>query len=118
VNELLIGAFSSRSHPLFHDNAVIDGMQSIRSLQRSGVMKKSSTFQKIKSIVDGIIDIFEKTEMHFVHSFLVHHQAGKASLLSPNKNTMLETSDDLINIPLLRSQVNQFIFFIVYQINL
>jgi hypothetical protein len=106
LNELLVNAFSSHNNPLFFDpSAIVDGMQSIRSLQRSGGVKKKGLL-RIKTTVDSIIEIFQKTEMHFVHSFLAHHhQAGKSSLLSPNKGKMQEPTDDLINIALLRSQV-------------
>lgn len=79
-----------------------------RSFATAGV-KRNSVMLQLKFTVDGIIDTLRRTEKHFVHCFLLQHNAGTATVASPNGNMSLISSyDDLVNVPLLRSQVNHY----------
>lgn len=74
------------------------------------------TFQ-VKFTVDGIIDTIRRTGTHFIHCFLLQHSAGSSSLVS-NK-TFHQNSEDIVNIPLLRSQVFYLIpYYWVYNLTL
>lgn len=74
-----------------------------RSFSSAGV-KRSSVMLQLKFSVDGIIDTLRRTEKHFVHCFLLQHSAGSVSVGSSYENVS-NTYDDLVNVPLLRSQV-------------
>lgn len=75
-----------------------------RSFATAGV-KRNSIMLQLKFTVDGIIDTLRRTEKHFVHCFLLQHNAGSTTIASPNGN-IINPYDDLVNVPLLRSQVN------------
>lgn len=75
-----------------------------RSFTTAGV-KRNSIMLQMKFTVDGIVDTLRRTEKHFVHCFLLQHNAGTLAVATPNGNT-LNPYDDLVNIPLLRSQVS------------
>ena len=70
-----------------------------RSFTNAGV-KRNSVMLQTKFTVDGIIDTLRRTGMHFVHCFLLQHNGGHL-----NKH-MQHASEDIVNVPLLRSQVN------------
>lgn len=74
-----------------------------RSFSSAGV-KRNSVMLQLKFSVDGIIDTLRRTEKHFVHCFLLQHNAGSTSLGTSFENVS-NSYDDLVNIPLLRSQV-------------
>lgn len=58
---------------------------------------------QIKLTVDGIIDTINRTGTHFVHCYLVQHNAATYSK-APN-STLAYTIEDIVNVPLLRSQL-------------
>lgn len=76
-----------------------------RSFATAGV-KRNSVMLQLKFTVDGIIDTLRRTEKHFVHCLLLQHNAGSTTVASPNGNQIISPYDDLVNVPLLRSQVN------------
>lgn len=78
-----------------------------RSFSSAGV-KRNSVMLQLKFSVDGIIDTLRRTEKHFVHCFLLQHNAGSASIGTSFENVS-NTYDDLVNIPLIRSQVRRFV---------
>lgn len=78
-----------------------------RTFTTAGV-KRNSAMLQMKFTVDGIIDTLRRTEKHFVHCLLLQHNAGTLAVASPIGNSYTP-SDDLVNIPLLRSQVRQMI---------
>lgn len=92
------------------DTGLDVGTQSLRrisSIKRSFTtagVKKNSIMLQLKFTVDGIIDTLRRTEKRFVHCFLLQHNAGTASIVSPNGN-VVNPYEDLVNIPLLRSQL-------------
>lgn len=95
-----------------------EGSQSLRrasSIRRTftgtAAIKRKSICLQTKFTVDGLIETLRRTKVRFVHCLLPQHNAGywdaNASVLSiksPNDNV----DDNIINIPLLRSQVNHF----------
>lgn len=74
-----------------------------RSFTTAGV-KKNSIMLQLKFTVDGIIDTLRRTEKHFIHCFLLQHNAGSSSIVSSNGN-VINPYEDLVNVPLLRSQL-------------
>lgn len=81
-------------------------LRRISSLRRSFTTlggKRNSPMMKIKLTVDGIIDTISRTGTHFVHCFLVQHNAATYAK-TPN-STMTNTIEDIVNVPLLRSQL-------------
>lgn len=94
------------------DNGM-DGTTSLRrisSIKRSFTsagVKRNSVMLQLKFTVDGIIDTLRRTEKHFVHCLLLQHNAGSVSVATPNGNN-ISSYDDLVNVPLLRSQVRIF----------
>ncbi len=60
-------------------------------------------FFQIKLTVDGIIDTISRTGTHFVHCSLIQHNAATYSK-TPN-STLTYTIEDIVNVPLLRSQI-------------
>ncbi|XP_071038996.1 unconventional myosin-XVIIIa isoform X1 [Parasteatoda tepidariorum] len=80
---------------------------SMRRAQGAGVKRRSVPLQ-VKYTMDGLIDLLRRTNMHFVQCFIPRHNAGiRESRLSPTvaKNSLTE---DMLNIPLLRSQIRGF----------
>lgn len=80
-----------------------------RSFATAGV-KRNSVMLQLKFTVDGIIDTLRRTEKHFVHCLLLQHNAGSTTVASPNGN-IINPYDDLVNVPLLRSQVSSFAIY-------
>lgn len=78
-----------------------------RSFATAGV-KRNSLMLQLKFTVDGIIDTLRRTEKHFIHCFLLQHNAGSTTIATPNGNIICPY-DDLVNIPLVRSQVKHFL---------
>lgn len=64
---------------------------------------------KVKFTVDGLIETLRRTKLRFVHCFLPQHSAGmcesRTALLSV-RSIGGQADDSLINLPLIRSQVN------------
>lgn len=93
----------------------MDGTQSLRrvsSIRRSFVsagIKRNSVMLQIKFSVDGIIDTLRRTGTHFVHCFLLQHYAGTSSIISGTHPTGHSSQNDIVNVPLLRSQVNYYL---------
>lgn len=85
-----------------------------RSFATAGV-KRNSIMLQLKFTVDGIIDTLRRTEKHFVHCFLLQHNAGSTTIASPNGSiSIVSPYDDLVNVPLLRSQVRPFMHYGVF----
>lgn len=76
-----------------------------RSFATAGV-KRNSIMLQLKFTVDGIIDTLRRTEKHFVHCFLLQHNAGSTTIASPSGH-IVNPYEDLVNVPLLRSQVSE-----------
>ncbi|KDR16277.1 Myosin-XVIIIa, partial [Zootermopsis nevadensis] len=97
----------------------IEGTQSLRrasSIRRTfttgtaGIKRKSVCLQ-VKFTVDGLVETLRRTRLKFVHCFLPHHNAAlgesarSGTLKSNSSLTGSNTLDDLINVPLVRSQL-------------
>lgn len=116
VNRLFNGTISRGSgFVMCSTDSIADNSHSLRrisSIKRSfgtvGV-KRNSIMLQLKFTVDGIIDTLRRTEKHFVHCFLLQHNAGTTTVATPNVN-IVNPYDDLVNVPLLRSQVSSFTF--------
>lgn len=118
INRLYIGSLTRGSGAMVFCGsfAGLEGTQSLRrvsSIRRSFTtagVKRNSIMLQVKFTVDGIIDTLRRTGTHFVHCYLLQHNAGKHTKFSANgsPNTALvqaATEEDLVNVPLLRSQV-------------
>uniref|UniRef100_A0A336LCU1 CSON006949 protein n=1 Tax=Culicoides sonorensis TaxID=179676 RepID=A0A336LCU1_CULSO len=110
ISHLFIGTLARGGNGIFFGSiAGVEGSQSLRrvsSIRRSFTtagVKKNSVMLQVKFTVDGIIDTIRRTGTHFVHCFLLQHSAGSSSLVS-NK-TFHQNSEDIVNVPLLRSQL-------------
>lgn len=92
-------------------DSTLDNSHSLRrisSIKRSFAtvgVKRNSVMLQLKFTVDGIIDTLRRTEKHFVHCFLLQHNAGTTTVATPNVN-IVNPYEDLVNVPLLRSQVS------------
>lgn len=75
-----------------------------RSFTTAGV-RKNSLMVQVKFTVDGIIDTLRRTGTHFVHCYLLQHNAGTTTITN-NQPSPHHTMEDIVNVPLLRSQVN------------
>ncbi|XP_008210437.1 unconventional myosin-XVIIIa isoform X1 [Nasonia vitripennis] len=87
----------------------LEGSQSLRrasSIRRTfTAVKRKNVCLQVKFTVDGLIETLRRTRVKFIHCFLPQHNAGcteNKSLLSVKPS---QSEDNLINIPLLRSQV-------------
>ena len=62
---------------------------------------------QVKFTVDGIIDTLRRTGTHFVHCFLLQHNAGNHNNIigTTSPLNILQNNTDIVNVPLLRSQV-------------
>ncbi|XP_058804262.1 unconventional myosin-XVIIIa isoform X1 [Phymastichus coffea] len=90
----------------------IHGLEGSQSLRRASSIRRTFTAVKRKNVclqvkftVDGLIETLRRTRVKFIHCYLPQHNAGcteNKTLLSV-KTTHSE--DNLINVPLLRSQV-------------
>ena len=117
INRLYIGSLTRSSGGIVFCGsfAGLEGTQSLRrvsSIRRSFTsagVKRNSIMLQVKFTVDGIIDTLRRTGTHFVHCYLLQHNAGQHSVLSSNGSpstlAVQNSKDDLVNIPLLRSQV-------------
>ncbi|XP_054746231.1 unconventional myosin-XVIIIa isoform X1 [Anastrepha obliqua] len=95
--------------------AGLEGTQSLRrvsSIRRSFTsagVKRNSIMLQVKFTVDGIIDTLRRTGTHFVHCYMLQHNAGQHSSYSssgsPNAAALQSSSEDMVNVPLLRSQL-------------
>ncbi|XP_049538856.1 unconventional myosin-XVIIIa isoform X2 [Anopheles darlingi] len=96
-------------------------MSSIRrtTYTGSGFPKRNGVVVQVKYTVDCLIDTLRRTGMHFVYCYLPQHNGGTAfaSGIDPvatsglssgaslgTGNELIKTEEDIINIPLLRSQ--------------
>lgn len=97
----------------------IEGSQSLRrasSIRRTftagtaGIKRKSACLQT-KFTVDGLVETLRRTKLRFVQCFLPQHNAGlcetNAALLAV-KSASNNIDDNILNVPLLRSQVSWF----------
>ncbi|XP_037947751.1 unconventional myosin-XVIIIa isoform X2 [Teleopsis dalmanni] len=95
--------------------AGLEGTQSLRrvsSIRRSFTsagVKRNSIMLQVKFTVDGIIDTLRRTGTHFVHCYLLQHNAGQHNSYSvsgsPNTTVQQMNCEEIVNIPLVRSQV-------------
>lgn len=80
-----------------------------RTFTGTAAIKRKSICLQTKFTVDGIIETLRRTKVRFVQCLLPQHNAGywdaNASLLSM-KSPNGSMDDNILNIPLLRSQVN------------
>ncbi|XP_017847172.1 unconventional myosin-XVIIIa isoform X2 [Drosophila busckii] len=118
INRLYIGSLTRGSGAMVFCGsfAGLEGTQSLRrvsSIRRSFTtagVKRNSIMLQVKFTVDGIIDTLRRTGTHFVHCYLLQHNAGKHTKYtangSPNVAAAHATSEEeLVNVPLLRSQL-------------
>ncbi|XP_055598007.1 unconventional myosin-XVIIIa isoform X6 [Uranotaenia lowii] len=86
-----------------------EGTQSLRrvsSIRRSFTsagIKRNSVMLQVKFTVDGIIDTLRRTGTHFVHCYLLQHNAGTTNYMNQNAKALHD--EDIVNVPLLRSQL-------------
>ncbi|KAJ8678757.1 hypothetical protein QAD02_014544, partial [Eretmocerus hayati] len=90
----------------------IHGLEGSQSLRRASSIRRTFTAVKRKNVclqvkftVDGLVETLRRTRVKFIHCFLPQHNAGcteNKSLLSVKPS---QSEDNLINVPLLRSQV-------------
>lgn len=111
ISRLFIGAITrGTGFVSYGSDAAMDGTHSLRrisSIKRSFTsagVKKNSVMLQVKFVVDGIVDTLRRTDRHFVHCFLLQHDAGTTSVVTPTGN-VVNPYEDLVNIPLLRSQL-------------
>lgn len=97
---------------MFHGSIVgLDSVQNLRrvsSIRRSFTsngVRKNSLMMQFKFTVDAIVDIIRRTGTHFIHCYLLQHNAGTASIINPGGHSS-PVFEDIVNIPLLRSQVS------------
>ncbi|XP_037808435.1 unconventional myosin-XVIIIa isoform X2 [Lucilia sericata] len=117
ISRLYIGSLTRSSGGIVFCGsfAGLEGTQSLRrvsSIRRSFTsagVKRNSIMLQVKFTVDGIIDTLRRTGTHFVHCYLLQHNAGQHTAFtsngSPNTVAVQNSKDDLVNIPLLRSQL-------------
>lgn len=93
----------------------MDGSQSLRrvsSIRRTftgtAAIKRKSICLQTKFTVDGLIETLRRTKVRFVQCILPQHNAGcweaNPTLLTM-KSSGGSNDDNIINVPLLRSQV-------------
>lgn len=109
VSSLFIGNLARGGTIFCGSIAGMEGTQSLRrvsSIRRtftSAGVKRNSVMLQVKFAVDGLIDTLRRTGTHFVHCYLLQHNGGTATVA--NGKLMQHTSEDIVNVPLLRSQV-------------
>uniref|UniRef100_A0A1L8E4V2 Putative myosin n=1 Tax=Nyssomyia neivai TaxID=330878 RepID=A0A1L8E4V2_9DIPT len=110
ISRLFISAFGRGNGAVFCGSiAGMEGSQSLRrvsSIRRSFTtagVKRNSLMLQVKFTVDGIVDTFRRTGTHFVHCFMLQHNAGTTTASS--QTSPQHTSEDIVNIPLVRSQL-------------
>jgi myosin XVIII len=109
ISTLFVGNLARGGTIFCGSIAGMEGTQSLRrvsSIRRSFTsagVKRNSVMLQVKFTVDGLIDTLRRTGTHFVHCYLLQHNGGNANL--SNGKLMQHTSEDIVNVPLLRSQV-------------
>ncbi|CAH2003073.1 unnamed protein product [Acanthoscelides obtectus] len=94
----------------------IEGSQSLRrasSIRRTftagtAAMKRKSICLQVKFTIDGLIETLRRTKLRFVQCLLPQHNAGLCEANAPliaAKTSSGQHEDNLINVPLLRSQI-------------
>lgn len=110
ISTLFIGNLARGGTIFCGSIAGMEGTQSLRrvsSIRRSFTsagVKRNSVMLQVKFTVDGLIDTLRRTGTHFVHCYLLQHNGGTATIA--NGKLMQHTSEDIVNVPLLRSQVS------------
>lgn len=118
INRLYIGSLTRGSGAMVFCGsfAGLEGTQSLRrvsSIRRSFTtagVKRNSIMLQVKFTVDGIIDTLRRTGTHFVHCYLLQHNAGKHAKFTANGSPssaagQASSEEEMVNVPLLRSQV-------------
>jgi myosin XVIII len=114
ISRLYFGNLTRGSGIVFCGSVVgLEGTQSLRrvsSIRRSFTsagVKRNSVMLQVKFTVDGIVDTLRRTGTHFVHCYLLQHNAATRQFLnsSPSNMMMHGNSEEMVNVPLLRSQV-------------
>lgn len=109
ISSLFIGNLNRGGTIFCGSIAGMEGTQSLRrvsSIRRSFTsagVKRNSVMLQVKFTVDGLIDTLRRTGTHFVHCYLLQHNGGTATIA--NGKLLQHTSEDIVNVPLLRSQV-------------
>lgn len=123
ISRLYIGSLTRSAGGIVFCGSIagLEGTQSLRrvsSIRRSFTsagVKRNSIMLQVKFTVDGIIDTLRRTGTHFVHCYLLQHNAGQhnsySATGSPNGNEIANNSDEMVNVPLLRSQVGSMMYF-------
>lgn len=118
ISRLYIGSLTRGAGGIVFCGSIagLEGTQSLRrvsSIRRSFTsagVKRNSIMLQVKFTVDGIIDTLRRTGTHFVHCYMLQHNAGQHSSYSasgsPNAAALQSSCEDMVNIPLLRSQVS------------
>lgn len=89
-------------------SAALKRASSLRRAWTSGTaaIKRKSLCLQIKFQVDGLIESIRRTNLHFVHCILPHHHAGLSGPGGMERSQNARNySKDLIDVPLLRTQV-------------
>ncbi|KAH8382967.1 hypothetical protein KR009_006081 [Drosophila setifemur] len=118
INRLYIGSLTRGSGAMVFCGsfAGLEGTQSLRrvsSIRRSFTtagVKRNSIMLQVKFTVDGIIDTLRRTGTHFVHCYLLQHNAGKHTKYTANGSPssavgQAVSEEEMVNVPLLRSQL-------------
>ncbi|XP_017083658.1 unconventional myosin-XVIIIa isoform X3 [Drosophila eugracilis] len=118
INRLYIGSLTRGSGAMVFCGsfAGLEGTQSLRrvsSIRRSFTtagVKRNSIMLQVKFTVDGIIDTLRRTGTHFVHCYLLQHNAGKHTKFTANGSPssaagQAASEEEMVNVPLLRSQL-------------
>ncbi|XP_016034457.2 unconventional myosin-XVIIIa isoform X5 [Drosophila simulans] len=118
INRLYIGSLTRGSGAMVFCGsfAGLEGTQSLRrvsSIRRSFTtagVKRNSIMLQVKFTVDGIIDTLRRTGTHFVHCYLLQHNAGKHTKYTANGSPssaagQVSSEEEMVNVPLLRSQL-------------
>ncbi|XP_066148731.1 unconventional myosin-XVIIIa isoform X2 [Euwallacea fornicatus] len=94
----------------------LDGSQSLRrasSIRRTftggtAAIKRKSVCLQTKFVIDGLIETLRRTKLRFVQCLLPQHNGGiydSSSALMGIKPSSGNTVDNLLNVPLIRSQI-------------
>ncbi|XP_076627599.1 unconventional myosin-XVIIIa isoform X2 [Colletes latitarsis] len=110
VSKLFISARGAGvSGTLCNSMPGLEGSQSLRrasSIRRTfSAVKRKNVCLQVKFTVDGLVETLRRTRVKFIHCVLPQHNSGSIdnkSLLSVKSN---QSEDNVINVPLLRSQI-------------
>ncbi|XP_055903607.1 unconventional myosin-XVIIIa isoform X1 [Eupeodes corollae] len=113
INRLYVGSLTRGNGMVFCGSIVgLEGTQSLRrvsSIRRSFTsagVKRNSVMLQMKFTVDGVIDTLRRTGTHFVHCYLLQHNAGlNSGSTAGSPISSLQGSEEMVNVPLLRSQI-------------